>query len=534
MENMLGRVETERVSSASARLWKLVFVSAGGRVLLGIALGLGVDESYEVVTARMPALSYFDHPPLSFWLAGGIARLFGTEQRTLLRLPFIALFALTTILLYRLTARLYGERAGLVAALLVNVSPVFSLSTGGWILPDGPLDCAMLAAALCLTRALLPTDGSTHREPEAWRWWIGAGVATGIALLSKYHGVFLLAGTLLYLVTRREARGWLRRPEPYTAAALALAIASPVVIWNLAHGFASVRFQAGRAGTHGVHPTALVQNVAGQVGYLLPWIAVPLLWQLGVSFRAGPRDAPRWLLGCLACGPILVFTLISLGGNAGLPHWPAPGYLLLFPLLGDAVTRYESRGPVQRTLMRRLILSAAIVFVILTAAAASAIATGWPTRVAPSLFRRGDPTIEAVDWRDLRHVALERGWLTRGDVVATTHWIDGAKVGYALGPEFPVLCLSDDPRGFQFIFPPANAVGRDALVVVRAGDERAMTRIAGYFESVQLLEEVPIMRAGQAVLRLQVYRGRRMIRALREEVTGGGSAFLQLHTNERQ
>jgi hypothetical protein len=337
-------------------------------------------------------------------------------------------------------------------------------------------------------------------------------VATGLALLSKYHGVFLIAGTLLYLVTRRDARHWLRRPEPYIAVAVALVVASPVVVWNLEHGFASVRFQAGRAVTHGIHPAALLQNVAGQLGYLLPWIAVPLLWQLGRALRAGPRDAPRWLLACLACGPILVFTLVSLGGNPGLPHWPAPGWLLLFPLLGDSVARHESRGAVERTLMRRLIASAAIVFVVLTAVAASAIVTGWPARVAPSLFRRNDPTVEAVDWRDLQRVALERGWLARGDIVATTHWIDGAKVGYAFGPAFPILCLSDDPRGFQFAFPPSRALGRDALLVVRGGDERAMSRIAGLYQSVQLMEEVPIMRAGQAVLRLQVYRARGMIR----------------------
>lgn len=39
------------------------------RVLLSIMLGLGVDESYMVAAGRERQLSYFDHPPLGWWLS---------------------------------------------------------------------------------------------------------------------------------------------------------------------------------------------------------------------------------------------------------------------------------------------------------------------------------------------------------------------------------------------------------------------------------------------------------------------------------
>jgi len=105
--------------------------------------------------SRVVSLGYFDHPPLSFWIPALVARVTGSEHRVLLRLPFILLFAGTTIALYRLTARFYGERAGVLAALLLNITPVFSLSTGGWILPDGPLALAFVATTLCLAHVLL-------------------------------------------------------------------------------------------------------------------------------------------------------------------------------------------------------------------------------------------------------------------------------------------------------------------------------------------------------------------------------------------
>lgn len=514
---MLEDVETVRLASAARQTALVILASAAARLALAAILGLGVDESYEVVMSRMPSLSYFDHPPLSFWIAALTSRLAQSEHRVVLRLPFIVLFALTTLLMFHLTARWYGQRAGFIAALLLNVSPVFSLSTGGWILPDGPLDCALLAAAWCAWRAVegsvaeagVPGVVGDERD-GSWRWWLGAGLCAGLALLSKYHGVFVIVGVLLFVVTTRQARGWLRTPQPYIALAIALVLTLPVIIWNARHDFASWRFQLGRAATHGFRPAALAQNLGGQLGYLLPWIALPLLWQLWRGVRAGSTDSPRWFLCCLAVGPIVLFSLLSLGGNPGLPHWPAPGYLFLFPLLGDAVARYESRGIVERRRVRRALVASISVFVALTAAAASAVATGWPARVAPSLFRRGDPTLEALDWRDLEPALRGYGLLATSTPVFTRHWIDAAKAGYALGRAHAVYCLCDDPRGFQFAFPPRRALGGDGVLLVRrsgdATDSVVVDQYRPYFRSLGALEHVDITRAGRSVFEISVFR----------------------------
>ena len=493
-------------STAARKVVVVVVVGIAARLLLAAVLGLGVDESYEVVLSRVPSLGYFDHPPLSFWIPGVIAGFTGSENRVLLRLPFILCFAATTIVMYRLTARLYGERAGFLAVFLLNVTPVFSLSTGGWILPDGPLACAIVATTLCLTRVLLETPS------HPWRWWLGAGIATGAALLSKYHGVFLPAGVILFMLTHRPARSWFKRPEPYVAAMVAVAIAMPMVVWNARHDFASFRFQAGRATTHGVHLLSLAQNLAGQLGYLLPWIGLPLLWQLIRGLRAGPTDGPRWLLCCLAIWPIGLFTLISLGGNPGLPHWPAPGYLLLFPLLGDAIARYEARGPREHVRATHGLLLAGGVFVLLAAAAASDVPTGWMARAAPSLFRHGDPSLEAYDWSDVRRELARRGLLVPGEIVVATHWIDGAKLGYALGPSAPVMCLSDDPRGFPFTYPPLEYLGRNAVIVLRLGRGTRSVDVSRqygrYFNSIGPADTIVVRRAGRAEIQLAAFPAR--------------------------
>src|SRR5262249_21570395 len=150
-----------------------ILVTTALRLAFAASLGLGVDESYMVAAGRVLSLGYYDHPPAAWWLSWCAAHLFGSEAPVVVRLPFIALFALSTWLMYRLGAAVADECAGFWAAVLLNLAPVFGVTTGTWVLPDGPLDCALLAAARCLVQAL--TRGTVG-------WWLAAGGCAGLAL----------------------------------------------------------------------------------------------------------------------------------------------------------------------------------------------------------------------------------------------------------------------------------------------------------------------------------------------------------------
>ena len=165
------------------------------RVVFAISLGLGIDESYTVATGRHPQLSYFDHPPLAWWLEWAGGRLFGTEAALALRAPFIALFVLTTWLMFILTRLLFGERAGLWAAVTLNFAPVLAWTSGTWVLPDGPLNTALLAGTYSVSVALFAAGSA------APLWWLAAGMCGGLAMLAKLHGIFLFLGVGLFLST---------------------------------------------------------------------------------------------------------------------------------------------------------------------------------------------------------------------------------------------------------------------------------------------------------------------------------------------
>ena len=488
------------------------------RLLVATLLPLGIDESYEVVVARRLTLSYFDHPPAVFWLSHAAAAV-GGESPLAQRWPFVLVFALTSWMLYRLTTRLFGSRAGVWAVLTAQIIPVFSLSSGSWVLPDGPLLCATIAAALALSYALpIAADDATmaadRRSP--WRTWMLVGLALGAAGLSKYHAALFGLGVAVFVLTDAPARRWLAKPQPYVAALIAALCVLPVFIWNAQHDWTSFRFQAGRAASHGNPVTALLQNIAGQAGYILPWFWVPMVVLLARGLRRGARDRAVWFCCCLGAPPVLVFTLASLGGRAGLPHWPAPGFFMLLPLLGAAIARWEVRAP--RVARRRMTIAGAV-FATLLAIVVSHAATGWVAVVVPTLHRR-DPAFELLEYRSLRDTLSARGLLQPARFIATTDWLRGAKFGYALGVSRPTLVLNDDAHHFPFASDIAPLIGTDGLLLLKLDGgmtaDSANVKADPYraiFNSVDFVGTTPVLRGVDTAMTVGIFHAVHLRRA---------------------
>ncbi len=303
----------------------LILAFTALRIVFAMLLGFGVDESYTLGQARRLALSYFDHPPLHLWLAHASMLVFGTTWAV--RLPFILMFAGTSWLMFRLTERLFGGGRRLGGAGL-NCSLFFLASPGTWIVPTVPSPALPGRRMLALAQLFFPKRGET---PSAWRAWALAGLCFGLAGLSKYSALFVVVGLAAFCSRRRTALA--PHPAPYAGAVLAAIVVSPIIVWNMANDWASLRFQAGRGGGKGLTLSAFAQMLAGQFVWLGPWIAVPLA-TIAVQEARRWFDPRRLFLLALAPPTILYFTIQSLWSGWALPHWPMPGWFFLFPLLG--------------------------------------------------------------------------------------------------------------------------------------------------------------------------------------------------------
>jgi len=500
-------IAVSSMTAATGRLLArtLILASLFVRLLLAAGLGFAVDEAYTLAVSRHFQLSWFDHPPMAFWLAWGGQSLFGPDAlHLLLRLPFVLLFCASSALLYRLTERLYGPLAGVWALISFTLTPFFFLSAGGWIVPDGPLIFFLLLAANLLIRVLFETVSPR----EAWVLWLGAGLAIGLAGLSKYLAVFFPLGLGLFLLFSRHHRVWLRHFAPWCAALLAFLTLLPVWIWNAGHDWASFVFQSGRAAPGGRwRPDHLFTVLGGQAAYLLPWTFGGLIIAVSRTVRRSKRESADALLLWLSLPPITVMTLLPLFGAAGLPHWEMPGWLFVFPLLGRWISELELGG--KRVHKVTLVLSLATMGLLILFVTSQA-QLGWLQRVLPQGQKQMDPTWELVEWRGLREALQQRGFGQPDRLLISTRWMEGGRIQREL-PGYPVTVWDEDPRGFAFSTGSSAFLGRDALIITRNLSEAdILARYRQFFDSIEKLTPVTISRNGDPEFEVSLYLAKTM------------------------
>jgi 4-amino-4-deoxy-L-arabinose transferase-like glycosyltransferase len=469
----------------------LILITTTLRLAFAAATGLGVDESYMVATGRAFSFGYFDHPPAAWWLSLAAAHLTGSDAPVVVRLPFIILFAATTWMMARLGEAVGGPSAGFWAAVTLNLSPVFGITSGTWVLPDGPMDCALTGAALCLMRAL------PGKRPVTWLYWCGAGICAGLALFAKYSAILTIAGAFLFLLAHEGARIWLHRWPPYLAGCLALVIFFPVYAWNAHHQWASFDFQAARAGGWHLHPLAPLTTLAGEALFVLPWFWLPMILLGARAFRAGWREQ---LLAWLAAPPIVVFALVAAWSSQRvLFHWAAPGYLMLFPLLGRSVANWW-----ERRVVRAAIIGTAVFCLVSVTVVCAQLQFDWLRAVMPA----NDPTAEGINWTSLGDDLTARGLLPPGTVVGVPNWRDAGKIAYALGPQVTVLCLNQDSREFGFINPPAQRSGADVLLLVVDHPDTVLPALSSQFARIDMLPPSAVTLQGRVLKTVTVAIGR--------------------------
>lgn len=296
------------------------------RFIWAATIDLSPQEAYYWNYAMHPALSYLDHPPMVAWVIRAGTLLLGKSEIGV-RIGGLCLVVVSTWLIYALGRLWFSRRAGLWAALLFQVIPVYFIY-GVLITPDVPLICFWLLTMYLVSIAVLKD------RPSAWYC---AGAALGFAMLSKYTALFLVPSALLFLIADRAHRKWLLRKEPYLAFFLSLVIFSPVILWNYQHQWASFAFQFGRRvlGQEMINPVrfarhSLIEFLGIQLGSIFPTFLAVLVLSFAVALYFTIKDqGSRWKFCLFFSFPTLVFFVVYSIGSAVNVNWPLPGYLAL-------------------------------------------------------------------------------------------------------------------------------------------------------------------------------------------------------------
>jgi 4-amino-4-deoxy-L-arabinose transferase-like glycosyltransferase len=187
------------IGTAGAYLWNL---SANGwaNTYYAAAVKAGVTSWKAFFFGSLDASNAItvDKTPASFWPMEILARIFGMNSWSML-VPQVLLGVGSVALLWAIVRRHYGPNAGLLAGLLLALTPVAALMFR-FNNPDALLVLLMLAAVWAMSRAL--SDGR-------WRWLVLCGAFVGFGFLAKQLQVLLVlpALALTYLVFGPPALG---------------------------------------------------------------------------------------------------------------------------------------------------------------------------------------------------------------------------------------------------------------------------------------------------------------------------------------
>jgi 4-amino-4-deoxy-L-arabinose transferase-like glycosyltransferase len=285
------------------------------------ALGYNSDEAVYAGQAaaivRDPVLReifpIFRAHPLLFQFLVALAFTFGVSD-VVGRLVSVAVGIATVYLVYRLGSLVYGQRAGLFAALFLALMPYHVVATRQ-VLLDGAM-----AFFATLTLYLMARFAATQRP--AWLYAAGAGM--GLTFLAKETGIVLVGSVYAFLALAPNIRVRIR-DLALSMICMALVIAPFPLTLMLAGGGGSKKtqqylvWQLFRRPNHewSFYPT----TVPVAIGLLVILAAILGLWLLRREWSWRETLLIAWVLV-----PVTFFQL-----------WPTKGFQYLLPIASPVV-----------------------------------------------------------------------------------------------------------------------------------------------------------------------------------------------------
>lgn len=459
----------------------VAFISLWHLVTAGF-IGLSVDEAHYALYGLKPDWSYFDHPPMVGWLQIPFAWLaMATKADILVRIAPILLYFALNYLVYLLSFRAIDNPhpwQGFWTIALINSSLMLPI-LGTALLPELPF---LLFGVLTILTLL------EIRENPSIKSWILLGLWLGLAGLSKYTAVTLVASILLIMLAERRF-DWLTKPATWLAILVAIITILPVIYWNANNEWLSFLYQIDH-GTGGSiwDSTKFIQAQVAQFAVYSPLLFIASIYLILISFW---RKHPYQFLALFALPVILLFGY-GAGHKASLPHWTAFAWLVMAPAVADLLLKNWAKISV-----KILVISNAILMLALAGLLNLLL-------LAPGInnFTAQTPLKDLYGWEEASNkvVMLQTKLLyetgAKPDLVVT-NWTHASRIAWYAYPQ-PIFVA--DTRFDQFdLWFGDLAKGASGLVIIPDGEKRHIPTTRSGFAKCTLLDQLEIRNLNQVL-----------------------------------
>ncbi|MBF0456390.1 MAG: glycosyltransferase family 39 protein [Nitrospirae bacterium] len=472
--NNSGTIHSGRLSYGTLLIGALSLISLF-RVfyILWGPLDLSPDEALYWDCTRRPELSYYTKGPLIVYLMLLSTHVFGTNVFGV-RILAVVFAALSSVYLYKLCVSMFsdtekGRLTGFAAAMLFQIIPLYA-AYGVIFTIDSPFVFLWIASLYIFWKIIAEEE---RDKQSCYVLWIVLGVLTGIGFMAKYiMALFYICAFLFLLLT--ENRRLLKTPKPYVSFIAGILALSPVIIWNAAHGWATLRHTAGHAHVADgfkILPLSFLEFTGSQLGVVTPVVLVLILIAL---FRLRGSLTGNFMFW-FSIPVLLFFTVKSIQGKVQA-NWPMTGYITG---IAAASWVYYTKDA-----FKEMSIHAKRTIVIGTAAAALVTAVGhFP--VVLHLNPDNDPAARLRGWREfgtaitalygeLKQEGKAYAYGTEVFLFSDKYQVTAEMAFYAKGNPL-VYCINLGRRTNEYDMWPG--INENALNIKRAAPQRRIDAI---------------------------------------------------------
>jgi hypothetical protein len=439
----------------------LVAVLTVMRAVYAGVIELRTDEAYYWTWSKEDVLSFLDHPPMIAWFIRFGTAIFG-DTNFGVRFAGLLAMLVTQLLLADIVRRVTHDTRAVILAVLMPEAAVYCGLLMAKVAPDVALIPFAVAMVWALVRLVKSDDA---------RWWLAAGAFAGLALLSKFTAVMLLPAVLALMLIPDWRRRWLTSPYPWLAGGIAIALFSPVLIWNAQHDWASFRFQFVRAAATHELSLRTVGDFLGLQFFLVGPILLPVVLS-GVALTAWrgvrQRDAVAILFSVCVIVPFGYFLWKSLTLRIG-DTWPMFLWPIAFAAAAINIAMLPREGwpawMIKSTVAwANIAIASGIVLVV--GVFLYSVATPW------NFFGKADPIGGEAGYEQVASRAQQEMQKIGASWIATTDYRTYAMLRWYFRDRVPVVQINERGRFLGFRDPGTNSIrGHTGLYVARQPDQ---------------------------------------------------------------
>ena len=468
-------------------LFRLYYVLHG-------SLDLSPDEAHYWEWSRRLDMSYYSKGPMIAYLISLGTSIFGD---TLLGIRIMAVIFLgaSSITIFHLGKRLYGETAGLASAFMLNIIPLFA-AFGIIFTIDSPFIFFWILSLFLFWKAVgfhtNETDKAEYGKKKDHAsvlssreditkqslliYWVLLGFSVGIGLLTKYTMALFYPCALIYLLLSKESRKTLLTKGPLLMLFISVLVFSPVIVWNAQHDWVTFRHTLGQ--THlseglNLSPVRFIEFVGSQVGVITPFLIV----LIGVSTWKLRKDRRGAFLFSFAV-PILGFFLLKSMQGKVQANWAMMGYVT--GIIAFAAWYIRGFDKMQRY-RRMLVIGAVIHACVVTALAHYPSVLNLPVHMDPTARLRGWDSLGKEVSR--YHEQMQR---TNSVFIFSDKYQISSELAFYVQGNPVTYCMNLGRRMNQYdLWPGFHDRLHSDAIFVRKGDSRVPDKIANAFSQVE-------------------------------------------------